>query len=263
MKKITYLSPSSHQTILEVDLKAIRHNLRYFRKRLKSNTRMVAMVKAFAYGVGIARIAQVLEEEEIDYLAVAFADEGVALRKIDIGTPIMVFNPEPAGFNQIVTFNLEPEMYSLELFKAFINFLGSKENLQFRLPYPIHIKLDTGMHRLGFLEEDLDELIVLINQNKDKVRICSVFTHLAASDNEKHDDFTVAQIVRYGHMVTKLKEGIKLDFWQHILNTHGLERFPLAQMDMVRVGIGIFGISADAETQKNLLPVCTLKSRIV
>lgn len=259
MKKISYLSPETHRTVLEVDLQAFRHNLRYFRSRLRVNTKIVAMVKAFAYGVGISRLAQVLEEEGVDYLAVAYADEGLALRRIDVKTPILVFNPEPNGFENIVNFDMQPEIFSLHFFETFIQFLEQKS---LGKPYPIHIKLDTGMNRLGFVSEELKKLKQILAKNLHLVNVVSIFSHMAASESDEFEDFSVEQIARFRKMSDIIQAVLPEKAAEHILNTSGIERFPQAQLDMVRIGIGMFGLSYVAEVQAQLRNVCTLKSRI-
>jgi alanine racemase len=259
LKKISYLSPETHRTVLEVDLNAFRYNLRYFRSKLRSNTKIVAMVKAFAYGVGISRLAQVLQEEKVDFLAVAYADEGLALRRIDITAPILVFNPEPNGFDNLVNFDMQPEIFSYRFFDTFIDYLKKRT---LGKPYPIHIKLDTGMHRLGLLPEDMPAFKSLLEANLHLVHVASIFSHMAASESDDFEDFSVLQIQRFREMCDDLKSVIPYPVQEHILNTSGIERFPQAQLDMVRIGIGMFGISYVPEVQAQLKNVCTLKTRI-
>ncbi|SFE43210.1 bifunctional UDP-N-acetylmuramoyl-tripeptide:D-alanyl-D-alanine ligase/alanine racemase [Thermophagus xiamenensis] len=244
-----------HATVMEVNLDALTHNLNQYRRILKPQTKVLAMVKAFSYGSGSYEIAAALQYQNIDYLGVAFADEGVELRRAGISVPIIVMNPEEKSFGQIIEYHLEPEIYNFRVLEAF-NKAVAAEN---REEVPIHIKLDTGMHRMGFSEKELDELIFSLKQ-KPRLRIKSVFSHLAASDSQEHDGFTKMQIETFEKMCRKLKRGLNTNFWMHILNSAGIERFPEAQFDMVRLGIGLYGFGAGKID--SLRNVVTLKSFI-
>ncbi len=231
------LEQQVHQTVLEINLDAVSHNLNELRKYLKSGTRIMAMVKAFAYGAGPAEIAGLLEYHRIDYLAVAYADEGVELRETGVTLPVMVMNPEPAAFELMIRYNLEPEIYSLSYFKRFEE-IASKHGL---IEYPVHIKIDSGMHRLGFMPEEIDDFIKEL-KSSESLKIISVFSHLAASEDPNYDDFTRKQVAAYLDAVSKIESVTGYQFLRHILNSSGIERFPEYQFDMVRPGIGIYGV---------------------
>lgn len=246
----------AHQTILEVDLSALIHNLNYFRSYLKPETKTMCMVKADGYGSGASEIARTLQHNKCDYLAVAVADEGAELRNEGIHIPIIVMNPEVHSFGLIFEHNLEPEIYSFNLLKNFIK----EAEKQGVIDYPIHIKIDTGMHRLGFEPEDAEELIqILQGQNSLKVR--SVFSHLVGADDEKFDEFTKKQILIFDAFSKKIENAFEHKIIKHILNSAGIERFSEFQYDMVRLGIGHYGISA--KNQQNVKNVCTLKTTIL
>ena len=213
------------------------------------------MVKALSYGSGTYEIANELQHQRVDYLTVAYADEGIELRKAGITLPIMVMNSEEAGFEQIIHYNLEPEIYSFASLKKFATVLSHYPLIN----YPIHLKLDTGMHRLGFIEPEIDSLIQLLKENR-QIEVTSVFSHLAASDDPAQDDFTRGQIRKFESFCDKIMHECKISPLRHILNSSGIERFPEAHFDMVRLGIGLHGISV-AHPDK-LQKVSTLKSII-
>jgi alanine racemase len=254
------IQQKAHETILEINLNAIVHNLNYFKSKLKNDTKTMAMVKAFSYGSGSFEIANILQFHRVDYLAVAYADEGVELRKAGITMPIMVMNPEEQSYDAMIQYNLEPEIYSFRVLNLFEETLKRSErnNIQ---PMPIHIKLDTGMHRLGFDDGEINELIVRIKNNK-SIRIKSIFSHLAASGEPEHDDFTWQQIKSFNIMSEAIKSHFDYSIVKHILNSAGVSRFPDAQFEMVRLGIGLYGIGADEEEQKQMQNVSTLKTSI-
>lgn len=256
------LQQKAHETVLEINLNSLVNNLNYYRNKLKDPaTKIMAMVKAFSYGSGSFEIANVLQFHHIDYLTVAYADEGVELRKAGINTPIMVMNPDWQSFDSIIKHNLEPEIYSFRI----LDFLEKsiKENIiPANKPIKIHIKLDTGMHRLGFEEHDLAELLERLKQNK-SVYLQSVFSHLAASSNKDYDDFTRQQIQRFEKMSNEIiSHADDHPVYRHILNSGGINRFPEAQFDMVRLGIGMYGVSSDEEERAELENVSTLRSTI-
>lgn len=246
----------AHQTILEVDLSALIHNLNYFRGLLKPNTKMMCMVKADGYGSGASEIARTLQHNKCDYLAVAVADEGAELRKNGIHIPIIVMNPEQHSFDLIFENNLEPEIYSFNLLQKFIQ-SAEKQGVT---NYPIHLKIDTGMHRLGFEPEDADKLIALL-QEQNSLKIRSIFSHLAGADDSKFDDFTQKQISTFNTFSSKIEKAFDHQILKHILNSAGIERFSEYQYDMVRLGIGHYGISA--KNQQYVRNVCTLKTTIL
>jgi len=234
------LQLKTHQTRLETDLNAMVHNLNHFRSLLNEGVRTMVMVKALSYGSGNIEIANLLQYHQADYLAVAFIDEGVELRKAGIHLPIMVLNPDPSGFGPMLDYMLEPEIYNFRGVEALQKILHQRGISDF----PLHVKLDTGMHRLGFDENDLEKLIPSLLEPRFK--IASVFSHLAAAGDPQHDQFTRQQISCYDHMCAQLSERLGPSFQKHILNSAGIERFPEAQYDMVRLGIGLHGIGTDA-----------------
>ncbi len=238
-KVVTALEEKVHETVLEINLNAMIHNLNYFRSLLKPGTKLVAMVKAFSYGSGSHEIANLLQFHRVDYLAVAFADEGVALREAGITMPIMVMNPEWHSFQQIIRYKLEPEVYSFKVLNEFLKEAESEGVTDF----PVHIKLDTGMHRLGFLEHETGLLIEKL-QAQQTLRIASVFSHLAGSDEEALDYFTREQIAVFEKNSSRIINAFSYKIFRHILNSAGIERFTSSQYDMVRLGIGLYGISS-------------------
>ena len=254
------LQQKAHETIFEVNLTALIHNLNYFRGKIEPGTKIMAMVKAFSYGSGSFEIANILQFHRVDYLAVAYADEGVELRKAGITLPIMVMNPDEQSFDAIIKHNLEPEIYnfrSLKLLKKAIR----KNIIPDNKPVKAHIKLDTGLHRLGFVSEELDELIDLLKGNR-HIYVQSVFSHLAASEDPSEDDFTKQQIGLFREMSDKIKSHTHHPVLMHILNSAGINRFPDAQFDMVRLGISLYGISSNPTDTDKLKNVSTLKSSI-
>ena len=254
---VALLEEKNHETVLEINLNAISHNLNFFKSKLNSTTKLMVMVKAFGYGNGGFEIAKLLEHHKIDYLGVAFADEGISLKNAGINLPIMVLNPETSSFSSIIQHHLEPEIYSLKGLNAFLKIAETKQ-LQ---NYPIHIKLDTGMHRLGFEAEDLTELVLKLKQIK-TVEVKSILSHMATSDDGKHYNFALLQIKLFEELSSKIIEALKIKPIRHILNTSGISNFPKAQFDMVRLGIGLYGVSNDENEQKFLENVGTLKSII-
>ncbi|MDR1499395.1 MAG: bifunctional UDP-N-acetylmuramoyl-tripeptide:D-alanyl-D-alanine ligase/alanine racemase [Tannerellaceae bacterium] len=245
-----------HETILEVDLDAIAHNFNYYRSLLNPGTKIIAMLKAFGYGVGPNELAKTLQEYRCDYIAVAVADEGAELRKAGISIPIMVMNPELSSFNLLMDNLLEPEIYSSRLLETVI-----KETRRRGITsYPIHIKIDTGMHRLGFQAADIPQLCRTI-RSQSGVSVRSVFTHLAGSDSPAFDDFTDRQAETFRLAADALEEGLEYKMLKHILNSAGIERFPQYRMDMVRLGIGLYGVSTTGS--KELQNVATLRTVIL
>lgn len=245
-----------HQTTLEVDLNALIHNVNYFRSHLKPETKIMSMVKAYAYGSGDIEVARTLQHHNCDYLAVAVADEGADLRNEGIHIPIVVMNPEIGAFGKIFEYKLEPEIYSIRLLEAFLK-EAEKQGVS---NYPVHIKIDTGMNRLGFLPKEVDHLIEKLNDQK-QLMVRSVFTHLAGTDESALDAFTEEQIKRYQDCAEKFEKAFSYKIMRHALNSAGVERFSHYQFDMVRLGIGHYGVSA---VNHNLLQeVCTLKTTIL
>ncbi|WP_289058097.1 bifunctional UDP-N-acetylmuramoyl-tripeptide:D-alanyl-D-alanine ligase/alanine racemase [uncultured Flavobacterium sp.] len=254
---VSLLEEKTHETILEINLDAISHNFNYYKSKLAPNVKMMVMVKAFGYGNGGLEIAKLLEHHKVDYLGVAFADEGIALKNGGIKLPIMVLNPESTSFPSIIQYQLEPEIYSLKGLNAFLK-IAREKNLK---DYPIHIKMDTGMHRLGFESNTIDELIATLKGNS-TVRVQSILSHLATSDDPKHFDFVRQQIALFEKLSSKLMAELNINPIRHTLNTSGISNFPDAQYSMVRLGIGLYGVSNDPAEQKYLENVGTLKSII-
>ncbi len=253
------LQLKSHTTMLEVDLDAMIHNLNVNRAKLKPNTRLMAMVKASSYGHGGYEIANMLQHQGVHYLAVAFADEGVALRERGISMPIVVLNADSDSFELMIAHRLEPEIYNFLSLHAFVDELrrhGERD-------YPIHIKLDTGMHRLGFVEKDIDRLLQEIGDCGHLVKVQSVFSHFAVSDEATEDEFTREQLSRFEAMSRRIVEALPYQVFRHIANSAAIERFPEAQYDMCRLGIGLYGVATTAQGETELCQVAVLKSRIV
>jgi len=260
-KIVQVLSAKAHNTTLEINLNAIAHNLKVYQSLLKPDTKIMVMVKSLSYGSGGHEIANVLQQNKADYLAVAYTDEGVALREAGITLPVMVMSPNADSFNALVRHQLEPELFSLSHLAQFAAYLYHTP-VQVNFPYPIHLKLDTGMHRLGFEEGDLPDLLKLLEKNP-QLKIVSVFTHLAASDNPEHDYFTNQQINLFSKIADLVQEQTKHKFLRHVLNSSGITRFPdEVQMDMVRLGIGLYGIDNTKHIQTQLQNVSTLKTHI-
>ncbi|WP_445718364.1 bifunctional UDP-N-acetylmuramoyl-tripeptide:D-alanyl-D-alanine ligase/alanine racemase [Flavobacterium sp.] len=254
---VVLLEEKNHETILEINLDAISHNLNFYKSKLKHDTKIMVMVKAFGYGNGGYEIAKLLEHHKVDYLGVAFADEGIELRKAGITTPIMVLNPENSSFRAMIAYNLEPEIYSITGLQAFLK-IAQEQNIS---NYPIHIKLDTGMHRLGFEMPQMDELVSLL-KNNNFIKIKSVFSHLAASDDKKFNEFTQLQFQRFDEMYNAIAAVLSYIPIRHILNTSGIFNYPEKQMEMVRLGIGLYGIGNSEQELQTLENVSTLKTII-
>jgi alanine racemase len=252
----SHLEEKLNRTVLEINMNALVHNLNYFRSLLEPETRVMAMVKAFSYGSGTYEIAHLLQYQKVDYLGVAFADEGIALRNAGVELPIVVMNPERSSYQAMIEHGLEPEIFNINSLRAFNDILVKMGRIQ---PFNVHIKLDTGMNRLGLLENELDELVRTI-KNMSAVRIGSVFSHLAASSEPQHDDFTRSQIALFDKMSQFISGYFDYPVMRHILNSAGTERFPQAQYDMVRLGIGLYGISAIDPA--NVKHISTLKSYV-
>jgi alanine racemase len=250
------LTQKVHETVLEIDLNALANNLRFYKSKLKPGVKVMAMVKAFSYGSGSFEIANLLQYHKVDYLAVAYADEGIALRKAGITLPIMVMSPELSAFDAILKYKLEPELYSIEIVKDFISFLPATIR-----DYPVHLKIDTGMHRLGFEEPDLSSLLPLLT-SAPQVKVVSVFSHLAASEDENHDEFTHYQVDRYTAIADQLAEALGYGFIRHISNTSGITRHPYAQLDMVRIGMGLYGFDSGIKDNRGLHTVAVLKTTV-
>ncbi|NJK84699.1 MAG: bifunctional UDP-N-acetylmuramoyl-tripeptide:D-alanyl-D-alanine ligase/alanine racemase [Bacteroidales bacterium] len=244
-----------HLTRLEINLNALIDNLNYYRSLLKSDTQIMVMVKALSYGSGSYEIANMLQFQRVHYLGVAIADEGAELRKAGIHLPIMVMNPDPVSFETMIQNHLEPELYNFTTLTSFQDM--ALRNLEH--DYPVHIKIDTGMHRLGFSWDETEKLCGVL-KNCPNIKVNSVFSHLAASDEEVHDEFTSNQIERFKKGCETIQNALGYPFIRHILNSSGIERFTESQFEMVRLGIGLYGFSPGK--QNKLKNVGTLKSTI-
>lgn len=253
-----FLSYQIHETILEVNLHNLLANVDYFKSKLKSSTKLMAMVKANAYGMGMIEIAQVLQHYKVDYLGVAYADEGELLRKKGIYLPIMVMNPEQNSYDKIIENQLEPEIYSTNTLVLFLQKLKQKSVTEI---YPIHLKIDSGMHRLGFSFEDLDAVIYLIKEHQN-IEIKSIFSHLATADDLQEKNFALSQINYFETCYNNITASLEYLPMKHILNSSGIINFVDYQFDMVRLGIGMYGYISDNEALKYLENVATLKTII-
>lgn len=241
------LALREHPTVLEIKMPALIHNLRYFKSKIDKDVKLMAMVKAFSYGTGTYEIANVLRFHRIDYLAVAYPDEGVHLRNQGIDLPIFVLNSEQRNFEVLIRHQLEPELYSLPQLTRFIEtaeHMGLKD-------YPVHLKLETGMNRLGISGDDLDSAINALNETS-AVRVKAALTHLAAADDPDQHQFTLGQIDLFQRLTARLATRLGHSFMRHVLNSAGATHYPQAQFEMVRLGIGLYGISSDPEEQKKL-----------
>lgn len=255
------LEEKAHESILEINLDSLVKNMNYYRSKLKSGTKLMVMVKAFAYGSGNFEVSNVVEFHRADYLTVAYADEGIELRRKGISLPIMVMTPEANTFESIIKNNLEPDIYSFRSLTLLEDAIKKLEK-PLKSPIGIHIKLDTGMHRLGFLKNDIDKLLTRLKKNSNII-VKSVFSHLAGSDSEKFNDFTSLQINNFEEMSSKIIEAFPYKILRHILNSAGISRFTDYQYDMVRLGIGIYGVPPCDEDRGKLKNVVSLKTTIV
>jgi alanine racemase len=249
------LQQKIHGTVLEINLEALVHNLNYYKSQLSKNTKVMVMVKAVAYGGGSKEIAQTLQFHRVDYLGVAYIDEAIELRNSGIDLPILVLNPMVESFHLFLEYNLEPELYSMAMLDDFINVFEGKENAP-----SVQLKFDTGMHRLGFEENEIVELTEKIKQAN--IKVSAVMTHLAASDSPSHDDFSKKQFAIFDRMAATLVEDLGYFPLRHVLNSSGILRFPDQHYEMVRLGIGLYGYENDAESRQNLKNVGTLKTTI-
>ncbi|MEO7394514.1 MAG: bifunctional UDP-N-acetylmuramoyl-tripeptide:D-alanyl-D-alanine ligase/alanine racemase [Chitinophagaceae bacterium] len=251
------LEQKAHQTVLSINLNALVHNLKQYKQLLQPSTKIMGMVKAFSYGSGSFEIASVLEYNKVDYLAVAYADEGVELRKAGINIPIMVMNVEKSTFASLINYNLEPEMFSILILQEFENYL----KLNGVINYPVHIKIDTGMHRLGFTSDDIKSLASHLAVNS-FLKVMTVFTHLVASEDAKYDLFTQHQIRIFEACTQLLEVALGYPFYKHTANTSAISRHPQEKTDMVRLGIGLYGIDSNKPMQRRLRHVTTLTTTI-
>lgn len=256
-KIVSALQSKSHSTRLEINLSALTHNLNFYRNKLSRGVKLMAMVKAFAYGSGSAQVASLLQFHKVDYLAVAYADEGVELRKAGIHIPILVLNVNEDVFESLLQYKLEPELFSFSIVKKFAGFLTTRQIEQ----YPVHLKLDTGMHRLGFEEKDMTELLRVLKEYP-QLRITSVFSHFAASDDKAESDFTAQQAAVFERCTNLLEENLLYPFIRHISNSAAIAAVRQYQYDMVRLGIGLYGVETAEIDQKRLQVAISLKTTI-
>ena len=251
------LELQKHDTVLEINLNAILHNINVHKALLKPETKICAMVKAYSYGLGGYEIAEFLQHHHIDYLGVAYADEGVDLRQNGITTPILVMNPEQGSYDIIIDYNLEPEIYSLRVLELFTTQLQLKG---IQRKYPIHLKIETGMHRLGFKENEIEELLEILK--KYNVKVASIFSHLSSSDIPEEREYTMYQIETFKRISEKIISGLDYQPLRHILNSSGITNYTDYQFDMVRIGIGMIGISPTPEIKSQLQNAVTFKTVI-
>ena len=251
------LEQKIHQTILSINLSSLTHNLNVFRGKLKPGVKTMAMVKAFSYGSGSFEIAHLLQFAGIDYLSVAYTDEGVALRKAGITMPIMVMSPDAISFDRMIAWKLEPEIFNMRSLSAFMDMAQA---LQVR-EYPVHIKLDTGMHRLGFMADEIEELAEALRENP-RIKVASIFSHLAGSEDPALDDFTKEQAEKFVSMSKHLTQTLEYTPLRHLCNSAGIARHSNLHFDMVRLGLGLYGIDASGMLQSKLKQISTLKTTI-
>jgi alanine racemase len=254
-----------HGTVLEINLDALTHNLNYYRERISRNdgpseTKLMVMVKAFAYGSGSAEVAQLLQFHRVDYLAVAYADEGVSLRQNGIDLPIMVMNPAPETFATLLEYTLEPEIYSLRLLQEWGRFMAERRSSS-ASPYPLHLKIDTGMHRLGFLEGELIAVADFLKRHP-AMKVATVFSHLVGADDAQFNAFSRQQYKTFIRATDLLESELGYRPTRHLLNSAGIVRFPDYKLDMVRLGIGLYGVEATQSEQASLQTVGTLRTVI-
>lgn len=249
--------PKIKETTLEIDLKALRHNFEYLKSRMSPKTKFLGVVKAFAYGSDSVLVAKKLETLGADYLAVAYAQEGIVLREAGIRLPILVLHALPVSFNEIIDRCLEPNIYSFHTLKEFIKTASEKGQKE----YPIHLKFNTGLNRLGFNTSDVETVAALLSETT-SVKVKSVFSHMAASEDPSEKPFTLKQIDRYKTIVGQMERLLGYAFIKHMCNTSGILNYPEAHFDMVRSGIGLYGFGNSEKENKNFKPIGRLKSII-
>lgn len=248
---------SNNPTVLEIDENAVKHNLQYFRSKLKGSTKILVVIKAFAYGSDSVMIAKILKQQKVNYLAVAYADEGVVLRKANIDLPILVLHPQVENFDKLISYHLEPNLYNFRTLNAFTLAVkrAGVEN------YPVHIKINSGMNRLGFKEHEISQLKSELQELKD-LKIISFYSHFAASEDSHEIDFSKQQIDIFAKACVTLSNSLPYTPLRHISNTSGIIHFPEAQFEMVRLGIGLYGFGNEEKETAQLKNVCNLKTKI-
>lgn len=247
---------NNHVTKLRIDLKAVKFNLNYFKAKLQENTKMLIVVKAFGYGSDAVEIAKSIQDK-VAYFAVAYTDEGIALRKAGINTPILVLHPQISNLELIIENCLEPNLYNFTILDTFLSITDAKKLTN----YPIHIKFNTGLNRLGFKADETSTITEKINKNK-SIKVASIFSHLAASEDKSERDFSLQQIASFKKIVTNFEQYIGYKPTMHLCNTSGIINYPQAHFDMVRLGIGLYGFGNDKNETSNLKNVVSLKSVI-
>ncbi|MFL1894565.1 alanine racemase [Aquimarina sp. 2-A2] len=248
---------SVQETTLEINLASLTHNYTYLKKQVQPGVKLLAVVKASAYGNSAAQLALHLEKIGVDYLAVAYSSEGVALREAGVQTPILVFHPQPINFEEIIAYNLEPSLYSLRILSLFTT-LAIQNQLT---GYPVHLKFNTGINRIGFAASEIDEVITALKETE-TLKVLSVFSHLAASEDLKENSYTLKQINLFKTIASNIAKGIGYQPILHQANTSGILNYPEAHFDMVRTGIGLYGFGNESKFDKNLKPIASLKSII-
>ncbi|HKK12914.1 MAG TPA: alanine racemase [Flavobacteriaceae bacterium] len=249
--------PRAQETILEIDLKALKHNFEYLKSKLKPKTKFLAVVKAFGYGSDACEVAKYLQKLGVDYFAVAYVHEGVALRNSGITAPILVLHPQSVNFKTLVEHGLEPNLYNAKVLKDFIEISKQEQ----KIDYSIHIKFNTGLNRLGFKEKDLEFIHAQLKNTK-SVKIKSIFSHMAASEDLNEREFTEGQITSFEHIAKSFATFFGYMPMLHMCNTSGILNYPQAHFDMVRSGIGLYGFGNSEKEHKNFTPIATLKSVI-
>jgi alanine racemase len=256
-KIVEKLEQKTHGTVLEINLEALAHNLNYYKSKVKKGTKIMAMVKAFAYGSGSYEVAHLMQFHNVDYLGVAYTNEAVDLRNNGITLPIMVLNVAKENFNTLIEYQLEPEVYSFEILHELIDFLKNRPQTKLK----IHLDIDTGMRRLGFETTDLNQLIEILKNNP-QLEVASVYSHLVGADEDIHNSFSLLQIERFQMFATAFANQYAKPVLKHICNSAGIVAFPQAHFDMVRLGVGLYGVEATQKEQNKLRSVSTLKSVI-
>jgi alanine racemase len=255
--KMVNQMPKARETVLEIDLKALKHNFQDLKSKLNSNTKILAVVKAFAYGSDANEVANYLQSLKVDYFAVAYVSEGVALRDAGVETPILVLHPQAINFKTLIERCLEPSLYSAKIFNEFIAIASEEKQSN----YPVHIKFNTGLNRLGFSENDVDYIVSKAMETS-AIKVKSIFSHLAASEDLNEKTFTERQIKTFKSISKEFSKAIGYQPMLHLANTSGVLNYPEAHLDMVRTGIGLYGFGNSKEENKNLKPIATLKSVI-
>ncbi|MBN2868494.1 MAG: alanine racemase, partial [Flavobacteriaceae bacterium] len=245
----------AQETILEIDLKTLKQNFEFLKSKTTANTKLLAVVKAFAYGSDAVEIAKYLQDLNVDYFAVAYGYEGVALRDAGVTKPILVLHPQPVNFDTIIERCLEPSMYSKRILDLFIACAEKHKQTN----YPVHVKFNTGLNRIGFSEQDIESVLSSLHSTK-SIKVRSLFSHLAASEDLNERAFTLNQIESFKNIAKTFNSGLGYDAFLHMCNTSGILNYPEAHFDMVRSGIGLYGFGNDPKYNKDLKPITSLKS---